>query len=222
MTKLIEKQMAIELRNMGFSYNEIRTELKVSKSTLSLWLRSIGLVRFHAKRLIEKQRASQQKAVEKWHKFRVDRTLQIKQAAAADVGSLSARERWLMGVALYWAEGTKEHQKVVPVIFSNSDPDMVSFFRQWIIDFLGVTSGDLKFELFIHQQSKQIDHAIKFWTSLLNIHQSQLVVRFKRHNPSPKRKNINAYYVGLIKIIVRRSTDLNRKIDGWIDGIVKR
>jgi orotate phosphoribosyltransferase-like protein len=39
------KEMAIELRRQGLSYNEINTHLyrHVSKSTLSLWCRSVEL-----------------------------------------------------------------------------------------------------------------------------------------------------------------------------------
>ena len=38
-----EKQRARELRGLGWSYNDILSEVGVSKSTLSLWLRDIPL-----------------------------------------------------------------------------------------------------------------------------------------------------------------------------------
>ena len=44
-------------------------------------------------------------------------------------------------------------------------------------------------------------------------------VRLKRHNIKTKRKNIGESYYGLINIRARRSTNLNRKISGWIEGI---
>ncbi len=41
--KFEEKQRARELRGQGFSYNQILEQVRVSKSTLSLWLRDINL-----------------------------------------------------------------------------------------------------------------------------------------------------------------------------------
>ena len=52
--KIIEKQKAIELRQKGYSLNEIKNELKVSKGTLSLWLRNVVLSQAAQKRIEEK------------------------------------------------------------------------------------------------------------------------------------------------------------------------
>lgn len=38
-----EKSKALELRKQGYSYTQIREEIRVSKSTLSLWLRDFPL-----------------------------------------------------------------------------------------------------------------------------------------------------------------------------------
>lgn len=38
MTKILEKQKAINLRKKGYSYSQIKEELGTSKSTLSAWL----------------------------------------------------------------------------------------------------------------------------------------------------------------------------------------
>jgi len=43
--KFKEKEKAIKLRKRGFSYSEILREIPVAKSTLSLWLRSVGLAK---------------------------------------------------------------------------------------------------------------------------------------------------------------------------------
>lgn len=49
--KLKEKIRAIKLRKLGKSYSEIRKQVKVSKSTLSLWLRDIKLTPEQEKRI---------------------------------------------------------------------------------------------------------------------------------------------------------------------------
>jgi len=44
-----EKEIAVGLRKKGLSYNEILGLVPVSKSTLSVWLRSIGIAKGKAK-----------------------------------------------------------------------------------------------------------------------------------------------------------------------------
>ncbi len=220
MIKPFEKKKAIELRRQGLSYNEIRERVVVSKSTLSLWLRSVGLAKRQIRRLTERKRQTQKMAVAKWHALRVEKTFRIKQDAQAEIISLSEKERWLIGIALYWAEGSKEHDRSSQVQFSNSDPHMVFLFQQWVLDFLKVRSEDITYTLYIHERSKNISDAVGFWSDFLKIEPHELSIVFKKHNPSPKRKNVGVHYRGLVRLSIRKSTDLNRKISGWIDGVI--
>lgn len=54
MFKNLEKQQALKLRRREFSSNEILQKVPIAKSTLSLWLRSVDLVKPQNKRLTEK------------------------------------------------------------------------------------------------------------------------------------------------------------------------
>lgn len=220
MSKIFEKKKAIGLRKQGLSYNEIRQRVIVAKSTLSLWLRSVGMAKRHIRRITEKQRRTQKLAVEKWHSIKVEKTLRIKKEAQSEIKFLSKKERWLIGIALYWAEGAKEHEHSARVQFSNSDPHMIVLFKKWTIDFLKIKPADILYSLYIHEKSKNISDAIGFWSDFLAIEPYELSVVFKKHNPSPKRKNIGVKYRGLVRLTIRKSTDLNRKISGWIDGII--
>ena len=57
MSKPEEKWKAVELRRKGLSYREILQHVPVAKSTLSLWLRTVGLSRPQTQRLTEKRLA---------------------------------------------------------------------------------------------------------------------------------------------------------------------
>ena len=162
----------------------------------------------------------QKLAVEKWHTMKVEKTLRIKQEAQSEIRYLSKRERWFIGIALYWAEGSKEHEHSARVQFSNSDPHMIVLFKKWAIDFLKIKQDDIVYTLYIHEKSKNINDAVGFWSDFLEIEPHELSIVFKKHNPSPKRKNIGVKYRGLVRLTIRKSTDLNRRISGWIDGIV--
>lgn len=58
-----EKQRACELRQQGWSYNDILKEVGVSKSTLSLWLRDITLTEEQISGLQCRQTAGREKFI---------------------------------------------------------------------------------------------------------------------------------------------------------------
>ena len=82
MAKILERRKAILLRNKGKTYSEIRGIIKVSKSTLSLWLkfyplstRQLQRVNKNKYRAIEKFRLTMRKKREK----RLDQYYQAQQ-----------------------------------------------------------------------------------------------------------------------------------------------
>ncbi len=219
MIKEQEKRIAIKLRKQGLSYNEILREVPVAKSTLSVWLKDIGLAKAHKQRLTEKRRLAQLKAQHACRNIRITRETAIIKAAQQEVGTLSKREFWLIGSALYWAEGSKQKPNHVSqkVSFNNSDPQMILFFDKWVRMFCNKAKNDLIYSIYIHT-SGDIERAKRFWGELLNTTIEK--VYFKKGNPKTNRKNTQASYYGLLRIEVRSSTDLNRKIKGWNLGIV--
>lgn len=220
--KLKEKQKAVELRKEGLSYSEILKEISVAKSTLSLWLREVGLSNRQKQRLTQKKLAAIKRAGEKSHKLRMERWNDIKKKASQEVGSLSNREGWLLGVALYWAEGAKEKEigSATNIKFSNSDELMILFFREWLNKFLKVSYDQMLFELYIHETADW-ELARKFWASKLQVWPQKIRVYFKKNKIRTKRKNVGDKYHGLIRICVNGSSSLVRKISGWTDGICK-
>jgi len=147
----------------------------------------------------------------------------IKNEAAKEVGKISKRELWLIGTALYWAEGTKqkENNPSQKVRFNNSDPRMIKLFLKWLTKICSIPLKDLNFEIYIHETAN-IEEAKKYWSNVLNLPITKFQkVRLKRHKIKTNRKNINKNYYGLLAISVKQSTNLNRKIMGWVEGICK-
>ena len=218
-----EKTKAIELRKKGFSYVEILKSVPVAKSTLSLWLRSVGLSKKQKQKLTEKKLASMERGWLKWKQKRVDLVEKIKTQARTEIKSISTRELWLIGTALYWAEGSKEREASVsqPVKFSNSDPMMLRLFLKWLREIIKISEEELVYEIYIHENSKNsLDSVRKYWSKTLKIDISKLDrVYFKRNKIKTNRTNIGDSYFGLIRIMVRKSSTLNRKITGWVEGI---
>lgn len=62
--------------------------------------------------------------------------------------------------------------------------------------------------------------AIDFWSKVVNTDKSKFkYIYFKKNKVNTKRKNIGNGYNGLLRVRVRKSSSLNRKIAGWIEGI---
>ena len=220
--KLKEKELAIKLRRRGLSYNEILRKVPVAKSSLSLWLKSVGLAKKQKQRLTKKKLAAARRGWEARRNKRLVSTTLIKDKARAEIKNISKRELWLMGIMLHWAEGAKEKQwnTGVGVDFNNSDPLMVSLFLRWLKEILFISQRNIIHDLYIHETADW-EKARQYWSKVIKIHPNKIRIYFKKNKINTKRKNRGDSYHGLIRIKIRRSTDLNRKISGWIEGICK-
>src|SRR3989338_8002432 len=98
------KDFAIELRKGGYSYSEIKKFCPVPKSTLSYWFRGIKLSEPQLARLKKKRIEAAQKGT-RAKILKTQKTIdEIQRKSIRDVGKISKRELWLMGVVLYWRE----------------------------------------------------------------------------------------------------------------------
>src|SRR3989338_1283183 len=221
--KTLEKLKAIKLRREGLSYREILRYVPVSKSTLSLWLRDVGLAKRQTQRLTKKRLDAMRRGWETIRAEKLKRVNTVRNRAVQEVSLLNTRECWLIGIALYWAEGAKEKHDTGATLlkFSNSDVSMIEFFQQWLIQYLKLAKNHLKHELYIHENADWLN-AKNWWARRLNVSSSRILVYFKKHNPKTKRHNTGDRYHGLIRINVPRSSHLTRTIEGWIQGICKR
>ena len=218
-----EKELALSLRKQGFSYVEILKRVPVAKSTLSLWLRSVGLSKKQKQRLTEKKLSSMQRGWTKWRNQRINLTERIKKSARRDVRKISERELWLIGIALYWAEGTKqkEHSTGKGVLFNNSDPAMIQVFLKWLRDVIKVQEDEIVFEVYVHENHKNnTKRFLDYWAHIANVDVGRLRIYFKKNKIKTNRKNIGDKYYGLLRVGVKKSSILNRKITGWTEGIV--
>jgi len=222
--KLREKEKAIKLRKGGLSYGEILKQIPVTKASLSLWLRNVKLSKKQQNRLREKSLAGLSLGAKVKKENRILKTKQIKKEAIREIGKIDKKQLWLIGVALYWAEGSKqkEHNPSVRVEFGNSDDQMIQFYLKWLKEICNLNNEDLDFRIDIHETADS-EKAKRHWSKITNFPLNKFQkIFYKKHKINTKRKNIGKDYHGLLRINVKKSTDLNRKIAGWIEGICKQ
>jgi hypothetical protein len=218
------KSKAIKLRKQGFSYSEIKKMgVNVSISSLSLWLGDIRLTKEQMARLNQKWKDKLVLGAPSRIKQRKERTEKIIYKAMMEIPVINNEKLWLMGIMLYWAEGSKqkEHLPSQTLVFTNSNPEMIRFYIKWLLLCVGISKKDLLFELYLHENhKKRKDGIIKYW-SFVTGYQTDYFdkIYYKKDTKNRYRKNQSDSYKGLLRVKVRSSTNINRKVEGWIKGV---
>jgi hypothetical protein len=189
---------ARKLREDGFSFREISEKLGISKSTASLWLRSIKLSVNAKKRIARLGEAGRRKAVETNNKKRDEENKIIfKKVEKYFSGGVnqSGIDYKIECALMYWCEGTK-HKGNTLVSFINADPDMIRYFL-----YVFRKSFDLnekKFRALIHlHEYHNVKKQLKFWSNITKIPVSQFNKSYLKKNTG---KNIKENYPGCISI----------------------
>ena len=216
------RAIAAELRKEGRSYAEIQATVPVSKSTLSLWLRDVLVDEAARSRLADGELAGRENAAAAIRARREAREAWIIGQARAQIpASIAESELFLVGLALYWAEGSKAKpwNRSQHVTLINSDPDVIRVFLAWL-GLLGVELKDLTFRVAIHHTG-DVAAAEQFWAGVVGIPTSDLQrTSLKKHARRPARRLPTEEYVGCLRVDIRKSTDFNRQIAGWWQGLV--
>jgi transcriptional regulator with XRE-family HTH domain len=208
---------ARDLRKQGLDYEQIVTELGVSKSSVSLWVRDLprppGLS-------YEECRKRAAEGVRRYWAaegpIREAQRQAISAAATAQIGQLNDREILVAGAIAYWCEGAKNkpHRRDDRVCFMNSDPMLIRFFLRFL-EAAGIERESLIYRVQIHEIA-DVEAAQRFWLDVTQADPTQFRrPTLKRHNPRTVRKNTGDGYHGCLRIDVRRSSGLYRQIEGW-------
>ncbi len=212
------RAQARELRGQGLAYAEIATRLGVSKSSVSLWIRDMPVpARLSPE---ERQKRSADGLRRFWERERAYRN-EFRAAAAQEIGQITEREALIAGAVAYWCEGTKSkpwRNDADRVVFMNSDPRLVRLFLHFL-SVAGIQQTDLILRVHIHE-SADATAAQRFWEQETGVAASLFKApSLKRHNPTTVRKNTGEDYHGCLRLEVRRSGELYRRIEGWVAAV---
>ncbi|WP_051885516.1 hypothetical protein [Streptomyces hygroscopicus] len=211
---------AREMRRQGMTYDRIQLELGCSKSSISLWVRDLPKPD-RPPRTREEASAIAKRGWEATLRRREIERQQTKLSAAREIGAMTDRELFLVGVGLYWSEGSKSkpHRHSEAVVFINSDPGMIQTYLAWL-SLLGVEPDRIRYRVMIHE-SAQVADAEQYWADLVGVDVDTLEkTTLKKHNPKTVRKNVGAHYRGCLVVRTLKGADLYRRIEGWWYGIV--
>jgi hypothetical protein len=209
------REQAAELRAAGVGRAEIARRLDVGFSTVCRWLREAGLVAPPGTSRLEAWRESNRRTVdERWARQ------QAEQDRHRDaVGALTDRELFLVGAALYWAEGAKSKPWRRSHTFSICNSD-VSVIRTWLawLDLMGVDRCRLSCRVVIHETA-DVAAAERFWRGETGPLPRFTRTGLKRHAPRTNRHNTGDGYRGCLVIRVSGGAALYRRVAGTWEGI---
>jgi len=214
--KRYEYEKARLLRRKGYAYNDIRRELGISKSTISLWCRDVELSKRHKEILLRRAR--------KMILFKLGALANkenrakeveiIKNVARDEIKKVNEEAFKIAGAILYWAEGSKRCNTAI----SNSDPRIVKFMVAWWSKFFGIKPPNLKAYLHIHygNDEKKIK---KFWSDLTNIPLENFGKSFIKPKGTGHRTNILPNGVIRVGVKGKGVVNLRHRILAWIEKI---
>src|SRR3989344_7442328 len=205
------KDFAIELRKGGYSYSEIKKFCPVPKSTLSYWFRDIKLSEPQLARLKKKRIEAAQKGSET-KKLKTFKAIEeIQKNSAKEIGKISKRELWLMGVVLYWRErllNKNDSDLKKGVRFTSSDPNLIKLFIKWLEDVGGIKKEEISFDIFMPENKKKLlNTVVDYWAEITKFPKSSFSRYYlqKVKTIKPKRNTKRSSY-GLLRIRVKASS----------------
>ncbi|MCL5407095.1 MAG: hypothetical protein M1429_01190 [Patescibacteria group bacterium] len=208
-----DKIKAIELRKQGYSYNEIKKIVpNLSKSTLSSWVKNVELSYSQKQRILSRVKNGLAKARIKgaWaNKIKSKiRIKNISQEAQKEFAKLAKKSLFLIGMSLYWAEGSKKNRRFE---FINSDPEMISLMMRWLREICQIRNDQIIIRIYIHEFYKN-ENCEKFWAEITGLSLDNFASTV--YKPTPHLIKRNKDYKGCCRIEVRGS-ELFWKVMAW-------
>ncbi len=209
------------MRAQGYSYTSISEKIKVSKSTLSNWL---GALPYSPNQeMVEKMGRARVASGLAKNRLKLESLNQAHIEAVKDIGKLSQRDIFMLGIGLYIGEGTKTHD-IVRVI--NSNPQVIRFAIRWFKESCGLSQSNFRLRLHVYPDTN-IEKSIEFWSKATAIPKGQFQVAQVDRRKDKKTVNKGKLPYGTAHLSMRSNGNKRfgrfffRKINAWIEEVLK-
>ena len=210
--KTDEQRRARELRALGWSIGEIEHHLGVSRSSVSVWVRSVPLTAEAQARLLQRARLGPMTSARR----SIARSRQMRLEYQSE-GRLRAHEgdaSYAAGCMLHWAEGDKTRNSVR---IANSDPALLRLFAEFLRQHFAVQNDQMAVHcnLFADHVARQ-RQIEDFWLTTLGLpHASLRKTVINSYSKHSQKKRQNKLPYGTCKLCVH-STRIQQTILGSI------
>lgn len=221
MAKSILMMEARKMRSQGASVRVIAQKTNVAKSTASLWVRDIVLSVEQLEKLKQQSINGAERGrligALKQKQARLNRIEEGKTSGTKHLGTLTVKEFFVAGLALYWAEGNKRMKKIE---FCNSDPKMITFFLAWFQKFFDLKLSNFKCYIGINILHKNREQDIKkYWIKTTGLLSSQFTkTSFKYATTQKTYENFNEHF-GTLSVRILKPARILYKIAGLVEAL---
>ena len=214
------KQKALELRKDGYSYNYISKITGVTKSTLSEWLSNVNYTpNKHTLDTIGKARAA---SGLKKHLLKVESLNRARAQAKKDIGDLSKRDLFMLGLGVYIGEGTKSFDGTR---ISNSNPKIIKFSIKWLKEICGLELVNLRIRIHLYPDNDE-KICVNFWSKETGIpvnqfHKSIIDRRINKRISKMGKLPFDTAHLSIKGFRDKRfGVNLHRLILAWIEKVL--
>lgn len=212
------KEKAISYRKQGYSYGMISEKLRLAKSTLSNWLKEVPYK--PSKEVLKRIKLAPIKSAQIAHNRKVANIVKIKKLAKRELGKLTKRDLWFVGIGLYLGEGSKLYERTRII---NSDPKIIKLAVKWFREICGLENENLIPTVHTYPDNN-ISETINYWAKITGISRRQFSKTQidRRLNKSDKKKRKLPY--GTLHLQIKSygkkefGKSLHRRIMGWIEA----
>lgn len=217
------KQQAIILRKAGNSYAMIHSKIAIPKSTLSNWLSRIP---FYPNEELSKRigRAKVKSAMYR-HRLKMEDIEERRREAAREVGILSDRDIFMLGIGIYIGEGSKAIEEVRIV---NSNPAVIRIGACWLRKFCLIRDEHIRMTIHAYPDT-DIPKSLRFWSKQTKIPLTQFGKTIIDNRSKKSDRKYKRLPYGTANLYVRGNgtlergvKSLHRKIIGWIEHTEKQ
>lgn len=212
------KEKAFSLRKKGYSYNMITDRLGISKSTLSCWFKELPFT--PNRQVIERIKKGPFKSGQIRHNQRVADIAKIKKIAKKELGVITKRDLWMLGLGLYIGEGLKAFETAQII---NSDSAIIRLAIRWFNDICGIKNDHITVAMHLYPDNDEKECS-DYWRKITGLSIKQFrKTQIDRRTDKTKNKRRKLPY-GTIRLSIISNgnsnfgVNLHRKIMGWIES----
>ncbi len=173
--KVEAQEKARAMRAEGRTLLDIAQTLRVSKSSVSVWVRDVEFEPMP-------RRAPATRRPHPQHLAKLAEIAECDRLGRERVGTLSDDAFLAAGAALYAGEGAKAQ-----LLFANTDPAMVRLFCAWLRRFFVIEEPRLRMRVYLHE-GLDIDAAETFWSNTTDIPRAQFRAPYRAPSDETRRK----------------------------------
>ena len=213
-----DKPFALELRKTGKSYNEISKQLRVSKSTLSEWLRGRRWSQDITANLNEQLKQSTIIRIRYLNKIRGEHLGRVyeagKKEAVIEFEKLKYHPLFIAGVMAYWGEGDKVSRFGARI--ANTDPAMIRLFVIFLRDVCQIKLDKIRAGILVYPDLNE-KLCREFWIERSGLKDSN----FMRSTVIQGRHKTRRVGYGICNVGIS-SSYFKQKMLIWIDLLSKQ